>query len=145
MIFKTILTFVCFLASLVALLYFFTTKGKEGGIFAALSSDKDKPQPVFYRSIGTGLETRRRVKPAKQVAQVYTLELTKAHSKGEADLLIAKLLKNKVRAFYSEVRRGDATIWSIRKGVFSSLQDARSASRALLAELKLKNKVVELN
>lgn len=144
MLFKTILTFVCFLTSLVALFYF-TMQGKDGGIFAALSGDEDKPQPVFYRSIGGGLGERRRVKPAKRVAQVYTLELTTAHSKGEADLLIAKLLKNKVRAFYSEVRRGDTTIWSIRKGVFSSLQDARSASRTLLAELKLKNKVVELN
>ena len=144
MLFKTILTFVCFLASLVALFYF-TLKGKDGGIFAALSGNEDKPRPVFYRSIGGGLDERRRVEPAKQVAQVYTLELTTASSKGEADLLIAKLLKNKVRSFYSEVRRGDTTIWSIRKGVFSSLQDARSASRALLAELKLKNKVVELN
>ncbi len=143
MIFKTILTFVCFLAALVALFYL-TMKGKEGGIFAALSGD-DRPPPVFYRSIGGGLDEQRRVKPAKQVAQVYTLELTTAHSKGEADLLIAKLLKNKVRAFYSEIRRGDTTVWSIRKGIFSSLQDARSASRTLLAELKLSNKVVELN
>ena len=144
MLFKTILTFVCFLASLVALFYF-TMQGKDGGIFSALSGDEDKPQPVFYRSIGEGLGERRRVEPAVQVAQVYTLELTTAHSKGEADLLIAKLLKNKVRAFYSEVKRGDTTIWSIRKGVFSSLQDARSASQALLAERKLNNKVVELN
>ena len=144
MLFKTILTFVCFLASLVALFYF-TLKGKEGGIFAALSGNENKPQPVFYRSIGGGADEQRRVAPARRVAQVYTLELAMANSKGEADLLIAKLLKNKVRAFYSEVRRGDTAIWSIRKGVFSSLQEARSASRALLAELKLKNKVIELN
>ena len=110
MLFKTILTFVCFLASLVALFYF-TMQGKDGGIFAALSGDEDKPQPVFYRSIGEGLNDRRRVEPAVRVAQVYTLELTTAHSKGEADLLIAKLLKNKVRAFYSEVKRGDTTVW----------------------------------
>lgn len=144
MLFKTILTFVCFLASLVALFYF-TLQGKDGGIFSALSGDDSKPQPVFYRSIGGGADEQRRVAPARRVAQVYTLELATANSKGEADLLLAKLLKNKVRAFYSEVRRGDAAIWSIRKGVFASLQDARVASRALLAELRLKNKVVELN
>ena len=51
MLFKTILTFVCFLASLVAIFYF-TLQGREGGIFAALSGDRDRPQPVFYRSIG---------------------------------------------------------------------------------------------
>ena len=144
MLFKTILTFVCFLASLVALFYF-TMKGTDGGIFAALSGDEGKPRPVFYRSIGGGLDARRRLMPAERVAQVYTLELTTANSKGEADSLIAKLLQNKVRAFYSEVKRGDTTIWSIRKGIFSSLQDARSASHALLAERKLNNKVIELN
>ncbi len=144
MLYKTILTFVCFLASLVVLFYF-TMRGEGGGIFSALSRDEGGPQPVFYRSIGGGLEERRRVEPAKRVARVYTLELTTAHSKGEADLLIAKLLKNEVRAFYSEVKRGGATIWSVRKGVFASLRDARTASQALLAERKLKNKVIELN
>ena len=144
MLFKTILTFICFLASLIALFYF-TIHGKDGGLFAVLSSDEHRPQPVFYSSIGDGLGEQRRVEPAQRVAQVYTLELTTAHSRGEADLLIAKLLKSKVRAFYSEIKRGDKTIWSIRKGVFSSLQDARVASRALLAERKLKNRVIELN
>ena len=141
---KTILTFVCFLVSLSALLYF-ALEGKDGGLFAVLSNNADTPQPVFYRSIGAEERDRRPVEPAQRVAQVYTLELTTASSQGEADLLIAKLLKAKVRAFYSEAQRGDKTVWSIRKGIFSSLRDAHTASRSLLAEQKIKSKVIELN
>lgn len=144
MLIKTILTFICFIGSLSALLYF-TMEGRDGGLFAVLSGSEDTPQPVFYRSIGVGDAAHSRFEPAQRVAQVYTLELTTAASKGEADLLIAKLLKSGVRAFYSEIKHGDRTVWSIRKGVFSSLQDAQSASQVLLAERQIKNSVIELN
>lgn len=146
LVFKTGLTFVCFLTTLVVLFYL----GMGGKVSDLTGEDgffglrRDVPEPLFYQSIG--LETHDGDEgEIEQVAQVYTLELALATSRQDADRLISKLLRDEVRAFYSEVRKGDKTAFSVRKGIFSSLEDARSASRALLARKDLPNKVIELH
>lgn len=142
---KTGLTFICFLTTLVSLLYL----GMGGKVSDLTGGDglfglhRDVPEPLFYQSIGVETNTGD-ADEIEQVAQVYTLELALASSRQEADRLISKLLRDEVRAFYSEVRKNDKTAFSIRKGIFSSLEDARSASKALLAKKDLPNRVIEL-
>lgn len=144
LLFKISLTFVCFLATLVALFYLGLGDGVNDLAKRLSSRGAAGHETVFYRTIGNDVVDEL---PADEdrVASSYSLELAVFPSQDRASQMVTDLLRRGVRAFYIEVRSGQqGVVYSVRKGVFSSLSEARSASAALLAQRKLTNRVVEL-
>ena len=144
LLFKISLTFVCFLATLIALFYLGLGDGVDGLAKRLSSLETIGSKKVFYRTIGNDVVDRLPDDDG-QVASSYSLELAVFQSQNRASKMVTNLLKRGIRAFYIEVQNDQqAVVYSVRKGVFSSLTAARSASAALLAQRKLTNRVVEL-
>ena len=144
LLFKISLTFVCFLATLIALFYLGLGDGVDGLAKRLSSREAVDSEKVFYRTIGNDV-VEQLPDDEGRVASSYSLELAVFQSQGRASQMVTNLLKRGIRAFYIEVQTDQQTVvYSVRKGVFSSLAAARSASTALLAQRKLTNRVVEL-
>lgn len=144
LLFKISLTFGCFLATLIALFYLGLGDGVDGLAKRLSSRVAADPDKVFYRTIGNDVTGE---SPAGKVGggSSYSLELAVLPSQDRASRMVTGLLKRGVRAFYIEIRTDQQkVVYSVRKGVFSSLAAARSASAALLAQRQLANRVVEL-
>ena len=144
LLFKISLTFVCFLATLTALFYLGLGDGVDG-LAKRLSLRKAVDhEKVFYQTIGNDIG-KEPPDDGGRVASSYSLELAVFSSQDRASQMVTSLLKRGIRAFYIEVPAVQQNVaYSVRKGVFSSLAAARSASAALLAQRKLTNRVVEL-
>lgn len=144
LVFKISLTFVCFLATLIALLYLGLGDGVNDLAKRLSSQGGVDPKAVFYRTIGNDVVDEL-PDDGDRVVSSYSLELAVFRSQEQASRMVTGLLKRGIRAFYLEVKGGQqGVVYSVRKGVFSSLAAARSASKALLAQRKLANRVVEL-
>ena len=144
LLFKIGLTFVCFLATLIALFYLGLGDGVDGLAKRLSSKGRVDPETIFYRTIGNDVVDEL-PDDGDRVVSSYSLELAVFRSQEQASRMVTGLLKRGIRAFYLEVRAGQqGVVYSVRKGVFSSLAAARSASEALLAQRKLTNRVVEL-
>ena len=113
----------------------------RGGVLSS-----DAPPALFYQTIGIGTE-QDSPDPSKTVNDMFTLELQVVATRSQADRMIADLLKRGVRAFYTEhtASNGGQKTYSIRRGLYSTLEEAQSASRILLAQRSIHNRVVTLS
>lgn len=148
---RIIVTFCCFIIALMALWYW-----GMGGDFSSvqnfimsrggLTNTNAKPPALFYQTIGVGTGLDDSSSPTKTVNNMFTLELQVVATRSQADRMISDLLKRGVRAFYTEHSdKNGKKIFSIRRGLYSTLEEAQSASRILLAQRSLRNRVVELS
>ena len=140
--FRIFFTFCCFLSALIALWYWgMGGKFHKGKNF--FTSLQDKHTPLFYQSIG-GENTGEVVTEDERIARMYTLQLQVTNSRKEADTIISNLLKKGIKAFYSEKHDGDKRRYVVYRGLYPTIVEAQTASKHLLANNSLRNKVVEL-
>ncbi len=112
-----------------------------------LSVKKDPSfTPLFYKSIGQ-IPTPKLEEPSSDnaVAETkYTLEFQTVPTEDEAKKQISLLKGEDGIAYYTPIRRGDRTLFVIRKGIFTDKAEALRISEKIKSEKGFNAKVEEL-
>ncbi|MDE3270050.1 MAG: SPOR domain-containing protein [Pseudomonadota bacterium] len=141
------ITFCCFIVALIVLWYW----GMGGDLSSVLSKNgmlshlSDTPPDLFYQTIGVGVDADNTAID-KIASNMFTLELQVVATRSQADRMITDLLQRGIRAFYTEHTDKDGKkLFSVRRGLYSTLEEAQSASRIFLAQRAINNRVVALS